>query len=171
MKLDKTPSDFLPLTPRQVLMCYDGNVYTIPDKKGCWVSITRQADVLALNELQYLKAAENIYFLRWDDRGRVEREFCEVSPRRPQSWCEFSVWVPDGFTEQGKRYRRATEEERKTARETLVAMSSLHPAPSKWISKLKYRKPVRTYFDGSAMGYVRKATWLKQEGYPDLGGL
>ena len=162
---------FLPLTPRLLLMCYDGGVYTIPDKRGCYVSITSQADAFALNELQYLKAAENIYFARWNDQDRVEQEFVEVSPRRPHSWCNFSVFLPDGFTEQGKRYRHATEEERKTARETLVAGSAIHPAPSKWISKLKYRSPVRTYSNGSAAGHVRKAIWLNPDRRRDPGGL
>lgn len=152
---------FLPLTPRQVLMCYDGNVYTVPDKRGCWVSITRQADVLALNEVQYLKAAENIYFSRWDDRDRVEREFYEVSPRRPTSWWKFTVLVPDGFVEKGERYRRATKDEQTTAKETLIVSSMFHPVPSRWISKLKYRHPPRTFSDGSAVGHVRKAAWLK----------
>lgn len=154
---------FMPLTPRLLLMCYDGSVYTIPNKKSCYTSITSKGDVSALNELQYLKAAENIYFSRWDDRDRVEREFHEVSPRRPQSWCNFSVWVPDGSTEEGDRYRRATEKETRTAPERMVAMSGLHAAPSGWISKLKYRHPLRTYFDGSAAGHVRKAKWLKRD--------
>ena len=152
---------FLPLTPRLLLMCYDGGTYTIPAILGCYISIISDADVFALNELQNLKAAENIYFSRWDDRERVEREFREVIPRRPRSWCHFSVLVPDGSTEQGQRYRRATEEERRTSQHTLVAMSMHHPAPSRWMSKLKYRSPVRAYSDGSAVGHVRKLTWLR----------
>ena len=162
---------FLPLTPRLLLMCYDGGTYTIPDKKGFYVPITRQADVFALNELQYLKAAVSIYFSRWDDRDCVEREFHEVSPRRPHSWYRFSVFVRNGFTEEGERYRRATEEERRTARERVVVGSTLHPVPSKWISRLKYRRRVRTYFDGSAVGHVRKKAWLKRDRRDDFGGL
>lgn len=154
---------FLPLTPRLLLMCYDGGVYTIPNKVGCYVSITSHSDVFALNELQYLKADENIYFLRWDDRERVLREYLGVAPRRPQSWVDFSVLVPDGFTEMGERYRRATEEERRTAQQTVIHMRSLYPAPSKWISLLKYRSPIRTYFNGSAVGHVRKEAWLSGE--------
>ncbi len=153
---------FLPLTTRLLLMCYDGGTYVIPDKRGCYLSITRQADVFALNDLQYLKAAENIFFSRWDDRDRVEREFREVSPRRPDSWVQFSLFVPNGFTEEGERYRLATEEERRTARKTIIQGFTLHPVPSKWISKFKYRRPVRTYFDGSAAGHVRKKIWLKR---------
>ena len=112
-----------------------------------------------------------MYFSRWDDRDQVEREFRQVSPRRPQSWCYSSVLVPDGFTEQGHRYRRATEEDRKTAPETLTAVSICHPAPSKWISKLRFRDRVQTYYDGSAVGHVRKATWLNGDRDDDLSGL
>lgn len=160
---------FLPLTSRLLLMCYDGGVYTIPDKNGCYVSIANQADVLALNELQYLKAANNIYFSQWDDHDRVQREFRAVSMQRPQSWCNISVLVPDGVTEEGERYRRATEEERRTGQHMLIAMSMFHTAPSKWISKLKYRSPVRAHSDGSAVGYVRKKAWLTSDHGRDIG--
>jgi hypothetical protein len=160
---------FLPLTPRLLLMCYDGNVYTVPEKRGCYASIISEADAFALNELQYLKAAENIYFSRWDDRNRVEQEFRRVSPQRLQSWCRLTVLVPDGFSERGEHYRRATDEERTTAQRSVLVLSSLHPAPSKWISKLKYRSPIRTYSDGSAMGHVRNMAWLKESGRTSYG--
>ena len=116
----------------------------------------------AMYEGRPVKAANNIYFSQWEDRDRIKREFLEVSGQRPQSWCNFSVFVPDGITERGEHYRRATDAERKTAREAMIAMSTIHPAPSKWISKLRYRRPIRTCFNGSAAGHVRKATWLKR---------
>lgn len=104
---------FLPLTPRLLLICYDSSVYTVPGKIGCWVTITKPSDVIALNELQYLKAAENIYFADWGCGDHVMKMFDAVSARRPESWCEYTVLVPNGFTEQGEHYRRATEEKRR----------------------------------------------------------
>lgn len=154
---------FLPLTPHMLLMCYDGQVYTIPDKRGCYVSITNIDDAFALNELQYLHAAANIYFARWDDRDRIDREFREVKPRRPVSWSRTRVFVPVAVSEKGEYYRAATEIERTTAPETLFMSSSLHPAPSIWVSKLKYRSPIRTHFNGSAVGHVRMQKWLEPD--------
>ncbi len=153
----------LPITPRLLLICYDGDVYTIPEKEGDFLLLSHTADVIAFNEFQYLKSGRNIYFSQWDDRKRIEEEFERINPRRPTSWCEFGVFVADGSNEQGQRYRRATEEERTSEKETLVLMHTLHPEPSKWPSKIKYRHPIRTYSDGSAVGHVRKKEWLEHQ--------
>jgi hypothetical protein len=152
---------FLPLTPRLLLLCYDGLVYTIPDKNGAYVIITDQDDVFALNELQYLKAVSNIYFSNWGDRERIAREFCDVSARRPTTWYEVTTWVLDHVEGDVERYRCATEDERQTAKHAMLSLSSLHPVPRGWLSKLKYRQPVRTYSNGSAVGHVRKRAWLR----------
>lgn len=71
------------------------------------------------------------------------------------------MFVLDGITERAERWRRATEEERKAAKHLTVMTSPRHPAPSRWLSKLRYRMPIRTFFDGSAMGHVRKREWLE----------
>ena len=148
---------FLPLTPRMVLLCYDGGVYTV-SRAGCFLPVTSSNDVLAINELQYLKSAENIYFSNWADEVRVTKEFNAVATSRPEHWCTFSTFVEDGITERGQRYRLATDEERQTAQDTLLAMSTFHPAPSRWLSKLRYRSRPVVYNDGSAAGHVRPAT-------------
>ena len=65
----------MPLTPRHAALAYDGNVYTVPLGSAQRVQLHDESDVLALNELQYLRAAENLYFADWNDRHRIEREF------------------------------------------------------------------------------------------------
>lgn len=155
---------FLPLSPRYMLMGYDSDVHTVPDTRGHHVSITNRADADALNELQYLKAGENIYFSQWDDRQHVEQSFGQIVQRRPKAWHRITVLVPDGTTERGERFRRATDEERRTFPDRTIVISTLHPIPSRWILKLKYRDPVRTWYNGSAAGYVRKAVWEQRFG-------
>jgi hypothetical protein len=51
----------MPLSPKAAVMAYDGGVYTIDGKVGCKVYIDDRSDIEALNELQYLKAQNNIY--------------------------------------------------------------------------------------------------------------
>lgn len=154
---------FLPLTPRHQLMCYDRRVYTVPDSSEYYVATDRLRDISALNELQYLKAAENLYFSDWDDRERIATEFQMVSGHRPKAWHEISVLVQERSSEAGEYYRRATDEERQTATKTLQVMSSRHPEPLHWISKLRYRSSPKVYYNGSAAGYVRKREWLTGE--------
>ena len=38
----------------------------------------------------------------------------------------------------------------------MVTMSNYHPRPQRWISKLKWRKPMKTFSNGSAVGHVRR---------------
>jgi hypothetical protein len=151
---------FLPLTPRHQLMCYDGKTYIVSDKIGYYVSTDKSADVMALNELQYLKASENLYFHNWDDRERIEREYCAIKEYRPISWHEIDVFIPDEVTEDGERFRKATEEERVTATRTMQVMSSRYPKPLRWFSKLRHRNQPKVCSDGSAIGYVRRREWL-----------
>jgi hypothetical protein len=157
---------FMPLSPRFSVICYDGGVYTIPDKRGFEVTIAKNTDVLALNELQYLKAAENLYYFSWGDRDKLQSEFARFASRRPKSWYELSVWVPATETVTGTFYRPATDEEKRNAKLTLLTTSALYSIPSRWLSKLRYRTPPQTYSDGSAMGYVRKHIWVNYAGNP-----
>ena len=157
---------FLPLTTKLALMCYDGGTYTVPDKRGYLLPIRKDSDIEAINELQYLKAADSIYFADWNSRDAVKASFAAVSPRRPESRSEISVLVRDHVTDDGEHYREATAEERRTGQHTIVGMSFVHPAPTRWISKLKYRNPVQTYSNGSVAGYVRKSARLEHRDDP-----
>jgi hypothetical protein len=151
---------FLPLTPRHQFLCYDGGAYVVPEKRGFCVSTGRSADIKALNELQYLKAAENLYFSSWRDRERIQDEFHKASEHRPKSWHEIDVFVHDRLTEGREYYVRATKEERSMATKTIQVMSSRYAEPLHWVSMLHHRSAPRVYCDGSAIGYVRKREWL-----------
>lgn len=150
---------FLPLTPRLMLICYDGNVYSVP-RENHFVPLSNKKDIYALNELQYLKGAENIYFSKWGDRERLAQEFASVQARRPASWSEFEVYVHDGIEDGRERYRLANPEERHTATHTMISTKSIGPAPSSWVSKMQFRSKLTTYNNGTAVGHVRKEEWL-----------
>ncbi len=150
----------MPLTSNYLFMCYDGGVYTMPDRAGNWLKLKRPQDVLSLNQLQYLSSSENIYFERWSERSEIAREFEQIVAHRPKLWSQTTLLVQDGVDEVGERYRPASDEERKTARVTLSATSMYYPAPISWLSPLKYRQPPKVFFNGTAVGHVRKAEWL-----------
>lgn len=151
---------FLPLTPRLALVFYDGLVYTLPGRGEGFVSLPRVSDVRAVNELQYLAASENIYFSKWEDAGRIGREFDEDAGRRLSIWHAFNAFVPVSRTVDGEILRRATEEERLTARRSMIQSYPIYPEPTRWVSRLKYRDPIRTFSNGSAIGHMRKKEWL-----------
>lgn len=155
----------LPLSPRQLLLMYDGNVYTLPDKEKGRLRLRRESSVRAMNDLQFIRAAHNIYFANWKKRDEVAADLSLVSPLRRQSWINVQVLVPGDRSDGRERYRRPHSlEERLSATEKIVQMSSEYPASTRWASEIKIRQSVRTYQNGSAMGMVRNPEWLTAEG-------
>jgi Protein of unknown function (DUF4238) len=78
----------MPLTPHLCFVCYDGQVYTAPNLINGRIVVTKSNDAEAVNELQYLNAAENIYFRCWDDREYIKNSFEAVRERRPKEPAE-----------------------------------------------------------------------------------
>lgn len=153
---------FLPMSPRYVMVAYDKDVYTIPDKVGHVVALTDIGDVLAVNELQYLNAAENVYFSDWSERERLVGEVKQAAANRTERWSKLSVLVHDKDTETGETYTRGTESERATATKRVFVSSATFPYPTCWCSKFQFRTPLKAYSNGSAAGWVRRKEWLER---------
>jgi hypothetical protein len=156
----------LPLSAKHLILFYDGNVYMIPTKQGECVCVDKTADVFFFNELQYLKASKNVYFANFSDARRVQQEFSQVEPNRPERWFTISTFVQDEHAPpDSERYRRVADDEQLESRTALVAVSARYPRPSRWYSGLRFRSKPRAYSNGSAIGYVRKPEWLTREGF------
>jgi Protein of unknown function (DUF4238) len=165
----------MPLTPALAVLCYDGQVYTVPNLQEKRIVLTGTSDVGALNELQYLKAGANIYFSEWLDRDYVRTQFEAVRGHRLTDWAATTCWVPLRDDEpkvgeimyersSGKAYRVGTTDEGKKAGEAILTLTFKHPVPSRWLSCLKYRSKPKTFYDGTAVGHVRQKKWLTAEG-------
>ena len=152
----------MPLTPRLSVMCYDSGVYTIPNATGTsFLVLKHENDISALNQIQYLSAAKNIYFRNWKDAELVASEIVAVSEKRTAAGAISKVLVRDhNRASLGEVYRSGTNEERLTAQETMVMTSFRQPDPATWPSVLKFRDKPKTFDNGSAVGHVRKPEWL-----------
>jgi hypothetical protein len=152
----------MPLSPRLSLMAYDQNVYTMPNATGkARVDLTRIDDVYAMNQIQYLSADKNIYFRSWNDAERISSGVSALAKMRAQVGAFSQVLVRDyNHHGHGEVYRRGSTDEEANAKETIVTTSFRQPEPPNWPSVLKFRSKPRTFFDGSAVGHVRKADWL-----------
>lgn len=146
----------MPLTPKLALVCYDKSTYSAPNRRGRWIDITRDADVRAMNELQYISCASNIYFRDWAQLERVKHEFAEAADRRPQGWYRSFVMVQVYENEKGEFYRRATDGDAGTTTPRVISHSPIHAHPSRWLSELVYRPKVFAYSNGSAVRFVRE---------------
>ena len=163
----------MPLSPRLSLICYDRQVYTLPNATGTpFVDVAIQTDVTAINGFQYLNANQNIYFKRWDDADLVKAGIATMVEIRAQPSSVSTLYVRDDLaagksvhlrdpgTGEIQKYRHGTAEEEATAEETIVTTSISQREPIFWPSKLKYRSKPRHFFNGTGIGHVRKPEWL-----------
>jgi Protein of unknown function (DUF4238) len=74
---------FLPLAPDLIFIGYDGDVYKVPERNG-YITVTKEADILAFNEHQILNCNANIYFGNEHCTRESEAEFLRVTSRRSQ---------------------------------------------------------------------------------------
>ena len=153
---------YFPLSPRLLLMCYDGDVYTANEKMGYFVSVTKIRDVYSCNELQYLNASQNIYFSRWKQKDQIESEFKAIESRRQGSRHQTLKFVEDEPTVSGQRYRRVGKRDAVSGNRMLIGISPIHMFPTVWMSKLSFRSKMKFRYDGSAAGYVRENEWQKR---------
>lgn len=165
----------MPLTPRLSMICYDKGTYNLSNASGTFfIDLKSDHDVSAINELQYLVADQNIYFLRWDEAQRIESDLILLANERSKAVAMAHMFIRDDDAaspslsrkgRKGERYRAGTAEEEKGAQESLVAVSIQHPQPSIWLSKLKLRDKPQVFSDGSAAGPLRKAEWLRKRAH------
>lgn len=152
----------MPLSPRHAFIAYDGAVYTMSDKIGDRVIIKRESDILAFNELQYLNAANNLYFSDWSGIERVSKEFEAASARRPKSRVAINAFVLDRRVGDREWWRKATADEIANGLHEMVHTSPVFPVPAHWFTKMTVRPKPESFSNGSAAGEVRRSAWLRR---------
>jgi hypothetical protein len=142
----------MPISPRLAVLYYDGHVYTCPDKKACHLHITSDSDAQAFNELQFLKANENIYFRDWDQLASIREGVAAIADRRLAVHFKFHLLVPvegkEGMFEEAEDISLKPEH-------SIIHQESVSFRPRAWPSKLRYRHDMSGFGNGSAGGYVR----------------
>lgn len=153
----------MPLTPRLAVISYDGQVYTAPALESDRIILKKSSDADAINELQFLKATASIYFSNWDSRASIQEKFVSAKPGRLDTPTKF-IWLRyDGKGQDGDIFVECTKEEAaQPGVRSMIHQSSEYPIPSAWVSQLTYRRPTKTFFNGTAAGHVRKEEWLKK---------
>jgi hypothetical protein len=154
----------MPLSPRFAVICYDGQVYTVPDLLAGRIVLSEEEAVEALNELQFLKAGENVYFSKWEAAAYVQTQYHSVKDTRSDTWSALTHLVPDSkgpYQHDGQRYREGTLEEAKAAGVSLLKTSFKYPQPTQWFPPLKFRPNPKFFYESTGVGHVRKVEWLR----------
>lgn len=150
----------MPLSPKYAAICYDGAAYSA-QLNGLRIHLTKPEDVEAVNEFQLVKAGANVYFSKWSDKDYVAAQFKKYEARRPKSWNEVTFLVSTGKSAEGEHYVPVSPEEARARGNSIVSLGFRYPEPSRWISQLQFRPSIKTYFNGTAIGHVRKEEWLR----------
>lgn len=152
----------MPISPGIAVLFYDGHVYTCPGKTGPKLRITSDSDAKAFNELQYLKANENIYFGDWGQLQAIRSGFQAVADRRLEVHFRFNLLVPV----EGKDDTFVVADDISLAPEgrSIIHTESISFEPRSWPSLLRYRTDMFGFSNGSGAGYLRDR-WAKQEGW------
>ncbi len=151
---------FMPISPRQAICMYDNGVYKV-DGKATFVTLKKQADILALNEMQYLNALQNIYFGDSRDGKRIRDEFLAVQNLRSDERVKITELADAGIIGGKHRFRRfKNSAEAEKTNKKLISFQSIHIYPRKWPSAIEIRMRPKAYSNGSSAGLLRNPEWL-----------
>ena len=144
----------LPLSPDIMCLGYDGDVYSVPHKRG-WVEITNKIDVRAFNQHQFLNCKANIFVRDSMHSQFVHDSFVEASSLRPVVRHRINYAIRDYDDGDFTRYKVIDPEEAGDHQEALIHMETLHARPSLWPRQIKWRRKGAVYTNGTGIGYVR----------------
>lgn len=146
---------YFPISPRYLLVLFDKFVYAPQGFAWNTIPITKPADILAVNCLQYIKCNQLLYFSRDNQRDLV-RSVAEMSlPHRPEQWHTVNIAVPDKVHADGKSYKVVTSEEAKQHDEAMVHLHSKPLTTPVWFSGMPFRTKPRFIDTRTGRGLVR----------------
>lgn len=151
----------LPMTPEICFFAFDGDVYSIPNKKG-WITIKKDSDADAINQHQYLNCKANIYIQDPNHLATIQRDFNNIKNSRLQSRHRLNFAIHEKSADGNKYYSVVDHEIAKQHSDVLVHMETLHPKPTKWISALLWRNKGTVFTNGTGVGYVRRSYAVRQ---------
>jgi len=160
----------LPLSPDQLALLYDRDVYVIHNRQGV-LEIDRDDDAKALNDHQILNCAANIYFAGWERREAVATFVRGVAVRRPEPRHRTTYAVTDEQIGEYVRYavRPLADIRPVPERDVLVHVETLRPKPERWPRFLEFRRGGQAFSNGSRTGFVRLGClqdgFVQGEGY------
>ncbi|PLX60312.1 DUF4238 domain-containing protein [Sedimenticola selenatireducens] len=145
---------FLPLSPKVLCLCYDGDVYSIGHTNG-WVPVKNERDIKHFNQLQLANCMANIYYQDKDHSSSINKLYEETFHIRPERRHRFNYAVFD-YEENGyERYRVVEKEELQENDNALFHYESIHPEPTNWPQHIKVRRNGAVYTNDTRVGYIR----------------
>jgi len=93
---------FLPLNPNHVVLLYDQEIYKVGSRKSSWIEDMNEADVRAVNDLQWLNASKCVFIPPSTPYGEIRR-LAETNTRRRRNQLSIVREFKQPPTEEGSR--------------------------------------------------------------------
>lgn len=155
----------MPISPRHAALYYDGDVYTIPDRRGLNLTLKSDSDARAFNEFQLIGANENVYFGSMEEVPSIGEGHGQTADRRLAVHHRLNLLIekpgkPDVFIS-------APAGTTAPSGRSLIHLESMAFTPRLWPSPLRFRPDAAGYTNDSAGGFVRRrwAGTVGQDGW------
>ena len=145
----------LPLTPRLLLLGYDGDVYSIAKNQGV-AEIKNERDAIAFNRHQFLQCDANVYVHDASHGDTLINHYRDIEHARPSKRHVIHYAQSDSRNGDHTRYVVTPLDELDKSKEAILHSRVIHPHPGIWPSQIRIRTNGSVYTNGSGMGYVRK---------------
>jgi hypothetical protein len=146
----------LPLTPRLLLLGYDGDVYNIAKNQGI-TEIKNARDAIAFNRHQFLQCDANVYVHDASLGNTLLNHFQDIEHARPANRHVIRYAQMDRRIGNHTRYAVTPRDEIDKSKEAILHSQVVHPNPGIWPSQIRIRTNGSVYTNDSGMGYVRLA--------------
>lgn len=146
----------LPLTPRLLLLGYDGDVYNIAKNQGI-TEIKNARDAIAFNRHQFLQCDANVYVHDASYGDTLINHFQDIEHARPANRHVIHYAQMDSRIGDHTRYAVTSRDEIDKSIEAILHSQVIHPNPGIWPSQIRIKTNGSVYTNDSGMGYVRLA--------------
>lgn len=146
----------LPLTPRLLLLGYDGDVYNIAKNQGI-TEIKNAHDAIAFNRHQFLQCDANIYVHDASYGDTLINHFQDIEHARPPNRHVIHYAQMDSKIGDHTRYVVTHRDEIDESKEAILHSQAIHPNPGIWPTQIRIRTNGSVYTNDSGKGYIRLA--------------
>ncbi|EGR4126252.1 DUF4238 domain-containing protein [Vibrio cholerae] len=144
----------LPLSPKVLMVAYDGDVYSLPNNKG-WLRLKSKFDVDSFNYLQVLNCRANLYGCKTDIEEYFVHLHDKVIDIKPKQRHKINYAILDEVSDGAKRYKLVESPDVEEHEEALVHCQPIYVAPPTWPRAIKWKNKGFVVTNGTGAGFVR----------------
>lgn len=155
----------LPISPSVLFLAYDGDIYSVQQASG-WVQTSRENDIDALNQHQYLNARANVFVRSPEDFDNVRSAFKASARGRVEARHRVNYAVLKSQEGDTKTFVAIKPEEAPDHEQALIHTETIHLAPAAWPRFLGWRPKPCAFTNNTGIGHVRRAWATTDDGSP-----